>query len=86
VTAEHVSIDAVTATVHCDDLKTMEGFLSVLSISKDAVVRADGAAAAAKPKKSVDAGAQQARLRTPPAQRKGRRPALRSPPPLTPSA
>ena len=57
VTAEHASIDAVTATVHCDDLKTMEGFPSVLSISKDAIVRADAAAT----KRNARAVAQQAR-------------------------
>ncbi len=46
VTAEHASIDAVSAEVHCADLKTMASFSSVLSISKDAIVRADGAPAA----------------------------------------
>jgi serine protease AprX len=43
VAAEHPSLDAITADVHCDDLETMEGFSSVLSISKDAIVRADAA-------------------------------------------
>ena len=42
VTAEHPSIEAVSAQVHCMDLLTMEGFSSVLSISKDAIVRPDG--------------------------------------------
>ena len=42
VTAEHPSIEAVSAQVHCMDLLTMEGFSSVLSISTDAIVRPDG--------------------------------------------
>src|SRR3972149_566919 len=36
------AIDAGTADVHCHALLTMQGFASVLSISKDARVRADG--------------------------------------------
>ncbi|HEX6974588.1 MAG TPA: S8 family peptidase [Vicinamibacterales bacterium] len=46
IITEHPSIDAVTATVHCDDLKALEGFASVLSISKDAIVRANAVAPA----------------------------------------
>ena len=59
VTAEHPSIEAVSAEVHCKDLATMEGFSSVLSISQDAIVRPDGLPSTTK-KKSAAAAAQQA--------------------------
>ena len=59
VTAEHPSIEAVSAEVHCMDLATMGGFSSVLSISQDAIVRPDGLPSTTK-KKSAAAAAQQA--------------------------
>jgi serine protease AprX len=42
VTADHPSIEAITAEVHCEDLSVLAGFSEVLSISKNAIVRADG--------------------------------------------
>ena len=40
VVGEFVSIDAVAATVHCDDLKVLESFTSTASVSRDATVTA----------------------------------------------
>jgi serine protease AprX len=41
VASEHPSIEAVSAEVDCDDLRAIERFTSVLSISKNALVRSD---------------------------------------------
>jgi hypothetical protein len=59
IASEHPSIDAVSAEVHCDDLPAIQAFASVLSISKDAVVRADGATSPANTstQKSAQSGA-----------------------------
>ena len=63
ISSEHPSIDAVSAEVRCDDIATMNEFTSVLSISTDAIVRADGAADAKNgTRTSVSTPAQTAEL------------------------
>src|SRR6267142_2231770 len=42
ILAEHDSIDAITAVVHSEDLETLGSADTVLSISRDAVVRPHG--------------------------------------------
>jgi len=49
-----VSIDAVSAEIHCGDIETLSGFSSVRAISKDAEVRADGLAGTRAPRSTGD--------------------------------
>jgi len=51
---QHVSIDAVSAEIHCGDIETLSGFSSVRAISKDAEVRADGLAGTRAPRSTGD--------------------------------
>jgi serine protease AprX len=42
IVADHSSIDAITATVHGEDIEELSANESILTVSSDAVVRADG--------------------------------------------